>query len=53
MTSFVADTGVDRQIVKNAVASHRDYMQVGKRHVQMFSLKTTPEAPGPAYSPVC
>jgi type IV secretion system protein VirB4 len=41
------DTGVDRQIVKNAVAWHSDYLQVGKRHVQMFSLKTTPEASRP------
>src|SRR5258708_1409832 len=42
-----ADTGVDRQIVKNPVAWHSDYLQVGKRHVQMFSLKTTPEASRP------
>jgi len=41
------DTGVDRQIVKNAVAWHSDYLQIGKRHVQMFSLKTTPEASRP------
>ncbi len=39
-----SDTGVDRQIVKSPVAWHSDYLQVGKRHVQMFSLKTTPEA---------
>jgi type IV secretion system protein VirB4 len=41
------DTGVDRQIVKNPVAWHSDYLQVGRRHVQMFSLKTTPEASRP------
>jgi type IV secretion system protein VirB4 len=41
------DTGVDRQIVQNPVAWHSDYLQVGKRHVQMFSLKTTPEASRP------
>ena len=39
-----SDTGVDRQIVKSPVAWHSDYLQVGKRHVQMFSLTTTPEA---------
>jgi type IV secretion system protein VirB4 len=42
-----SDTGVDRQIVKNPVAWHSDYLQVGKRHVQMFSLKTTPESSRP------
>ena len=42
-----SDTAVDRQIVKNPVAWHSDYVQVGKRHVQMFSLKTTPEASRP------
>jgi type IV secretion system protein VirB4 len=41
------DTGVDRQIVKNPVAWHSDHIQVGKRHVQMFSLKTTPESSRP------
>jgi type IV secretion system protein VirB4 len=41
------DAGVDRQIVKSAVAWHSDHLQVGKRHVQMFSLKTTPEASRP------
>ena len=41
------DTGVDRQIVKNPVAWHSDFVQVGKRHVQMFSLKATPEASRP------
>jgi len=42
-----SETGVDRQIVKSPVAWHSDYLQVGKRHVQMFSLKTTPEASRP------
>jgi type IV secretion system protein VirB4 len=41
------DTGVDRQIVSNAVAWHSDYLRVGKRYLQMFSLKTTPEASRP------
>jgi len=41
------DVGVDRQIVKTPIAWHSDYLQVGKRHVQMFSLKTTPEASRP------
>lgn len=42
-----SDEGVDRQIVKNPVAWHQDHVQVGKRHVQMFSLKATPEASRP------
>jgi type IV secretion system protein VirB4 len=42
-----ADTGVDRQIVKSPVSWHSDHVQVGKRYVQMFSLKTTPEASRP------
>lgn len=42
-----SDTGVDRQIVKSPVSWHSDHVQVGKRHVQMFSLKTTPEASRP------
>jgi type IV secretion system protein VirB4 len=41
------DTGVDRQIVINPVAWHSDHLRVGKRYVQMFSLKTTPEASRP------
>src|SRR3984957_5269180 len=41
------DAGVDRQIVKNPVAWYGDHVQVGKRHVQMFSLTTTPEASRP------
>ena len=47
------DEGVDRQIVKNPVAWHQDHVQVGKRHVQMFSLKATPEASRPClFSPL-
>ena len=42
-----SDTGVDRQIVKSAVRCEADHLRVGKRHVQMFSLKTTPEASRP------
>jgi type IV secretion system protein VirB4 len=42
-----SDTGIDRQIVKSPIAWHSDHLQVGKRHVQMFSLKTTPEASRP------
>jgi len=41
------DAGVDRQIVSNPVAWHSDHLRVGKRYVQMFSLKTTPEASRP------
>lgn len=42
-----SDTGVDRQIVKSPIQWHSDHIQVGKRHVQMFSLKSTPEASRP------
>jgi type IV secretion system protein VirB4 len=41
------DVGVDRQIVRNPIAWHSDHLRVGKRHVQMFSLKATPEASRP------
>ena len=41
------DAWVDRQIVKSPVAWRSDHIQVGKRHVQMFSLKATPEASRP------
>jgi type IV secretion system protein VirB4 len=41
------DTGVDRQIVKSPVSWDSDHLKVGKRHVQMFSLKTPPEASRP------
>jgi len=42
-----SDSGIDRQIVKNPVTWHSEYLRVGKRHVQMLSLKTTPEASRP------
>ena len=41
------DTGIDRQIVQSPVTWHSDHVQVAQRHVQMFSLKTTPEASRP------
>jgi type IV secretion system protein VirB4 len=41
------DDGVDRQIVKSPVAWHSDHLIIGRRCVQMFSLKTTPEASRP------
>ena len=47
MISSARTTGVDRQIVKSPVTWHSDHVQIGKRHVQMFSLKTTPEASRP------
>jgi type IV secretion system protein VirB4 len=42
-----ADDGVDRQIVKSPVAWHSDHLTIGRRYVQMFSLRTTPEASRP------
>ncbi len=42
-----ADDGVDRQIVKSPVEWHSDHLTIGRRYVQMFSLKTTPEASRP------
>jgi type IV secretion system protein VirB4 len=42
-----SNTGVDRQIVKSPVSWHSDHVQVGQRHVQMFAMKTTPEASRP------
>src|ERR1039457_1559690 len=42
-----ANEGVDRQIVKSPVAWHSDHLTIGRRYVQMFSLKTTPEASRP------
>jgi len=41
------DDGVDRQIVKSPVAWQSDHLTIGCRYVQMFSLKTTPEASRP------
>ena len=42
-----SDTGVDRQIVQNPVAWESDHLRIGRRFVQMYSLKTTPEASRP------
>jgi type IV secretion system protein VirB4 len=42
-----SDAGIDREIVKNPVAWHSEHLRVGKRYVQMFSLKATPEASRP------
>jgi type IV secretion system protein VirB4 len=42
-----ADDGVDRQIVKSPVEWHSDHLTIGRRYVQIFSLKTTPEASRP------
>jgi type IV secretion system protein VirB4 len=41
------DSGVDRQIVQCPVAWESDHLRIGKRFVQMYSLKTTPEASRP------
>ena len=41
------DEGVDRQVVKSPVAWHSDHLEIGTRHIQMFSLQTTPEASRP------
>jgi type IV secretion system protein VirB4 len=41
------DTGADRQIVQNPVAWESNYLRIGRRFVQMYSLKTTPEASRP------
>jgi type IV secretion system protein VirB4 len=46
-SQLLEDAGVDRQIVSNPVAWHSDHLRVGKRYVQMFSLKTTPDASRP------
>jgi type IV secretion system protein VirB4 len=45
--SLSADDGVDRLIVKCPVAWHSDHLTIGRRYVQMYSLKTTPEASRP------
>jgi type IV secretion system protein VirB4 len=44
---LAADDGVDWQIVQSPVAWHSDHLTIGRRFVQMFSLKTTPEASRP------
>jgi type IV secretion system protein VirB4 len=41
------DSGVDRQIVQAPVAWESDHLRIGRRFVQMYSLKTTPEASRP------
>jgi type IV secretion system protein VirB4 len=42
-----SDTGVDRQVVQNPVSWESDHLHIGRRYVQMYSLKTTPEASRP------
>jgi type IV secretion system protein VirB4 len=42
-----AEDGVDRQIVNSPISWHSDHLTIGRRYVQMFSLKTTPEASRP------
>jgi type IV secretion system protein VirB4 len=45
--TLTADDGVDRQIVNSPVSWHSDHLTIGRRYVQLFSLKTTPEASRP------
>jgi len=45
--TMTVDVGVDRQIVNSPVSWHSDHLTIGRRYVQMFSLKTTPEASRP------
>jgi type IV secretion system protein VirB4 len=45
--TLTTDDGVDRQIVNSPVSWHSDHLTIGRRYVQMFSLKTTPEASRP------
>ena len=42
-----SDTGVDRQVVQNPVSWESDHLRIGRRYVQMYSLKTAPEASRP------
>jgi type IV secretion system protein VirB4 len=44
---LVSDFGVDQQIGQSAVSWQQDHLRVGKRHVQMFSLTSTPAASQP------
>jgi type IV secretion system protein VirB4 len=44
---LVSDLGVDQQIATSAVSWHNDHLRVGKRHVQMFSVTSTPAASQP------
>jgi type IV secretion system protein VirB4 len=46
-TPLVSDQGIDQQIVNSAVSWQQDHLRVGKRHVQMFSLTSTPAASQP------
>ena len=46
-TKLRSDINVDRQIVQNPVAWESDHLRIGRRCVQMYSLKTTPEASRP------
>ncbi|MDR3737070.1 MAG: hypothetical protein P4L10_16240 [Acidobacteriaceae bacterium] len=39
--TLFADDGVDRQIAQSPVAWHSDHLTIGRRYVQMFSLRTT------------
>jgi type IV secretion system protein VirB4 len=41
------DVNIDRQIVQAPVAWESDHLRIGRRFVQMYSLKTTPEASRP------
>ena len=41
------EVNVDRQIVQAPVAWESDHLRIGRRFVQMYSLKTTPEASRP------
>jgi len=45
--TLTADDGVDRQIVNSPVSWNSDHLTIGRRYVQMFSMKTTPEASRP------
>lgn len=42
-----SDTGVDRQVVQNPVSWESDHLRIGRRYVQMYSLKTAPGASRP------
>lgn len=44
---LISDIGVDLQIVASPVHWESDHLRIGRRFVQMFSLKTTPESSRP------
>ena len=46
-TLLISDQGIDQQIVNSTVSWQDDHLRVGKRHVQMFSLTSTPAASQP------